>query len=73
MLKKICAVARDVPCRVHGAGDLTVTKRIPITETVSMRLQSEFYNAFNHTVFNNPNTTVTNGSFGTISRPCRRA
>ena len=32
-----------------------------------MTFQSEFYNAFNHTNFSNPNTSVTNGSFGTIS------
>jgi hypothetical protein len=47
--------------------DLTVTKRIIITERVRMTFQSEFYNAFNHTNFSNPNTTVTSGSFDTIS------
>ena len=56
---------------IRGPGinkwDLTVTKRIPIRETVSMTLQAEFYNAFNHTIFSNPNTSVTSGSFGTIS------
>jgi hypothetical protein len=56
---------------IRGPGinkfDLTIAKRIPIREKVSMTLQGEFYNAFNHTIFSNPNTTVTNGSFGTIS------
>jgi hypothetical protein len=56
---------------IRGPGinkvDLTITKRIAITERVAMTFQSEFYNAFNHTNFSNPNTSVTNGAFGTIS------
>jgi hypothetical protein len=56
---------------IRGPGinkfDLTIAKRIQIREKVSMTLQGEFYNAFNHTIFSNPNTSVTNGSFGTIS------
>ncbi|HEV8145813.1 MAG TPA: TonB-dependent receptor [Bryobacteraceae bacterium] len=56
---------------IRGPGinkvDLTVTKRILVTERVFVTIQGEFYNAFNHTNFSNPNTTVTNGSFATIS------
>jgi hypothetical protein len=47
--------------------DLTVTKSVAITEKVAAIVQAEFYNAFNHTNFSNPNTTVTSGSFGTIT------
>lgn len=56
---------------IRGPGinkiDLTVTKRVAITERVSMTLQSEFYNALNRTHFSNPNTTAGGNSFGTIN------
>jgi hypothetical protein len=56
---------------VRGPGinkvDLTVTKRIPLTESMSMTIQGEFYNAFNHTNFDNPNTSVGGNAFGTIT------
>ncbi|MBI3696941.1 MAG: TonB-dependent receptor [Acidobacteria bacterium] len=47
--------------------DLTLMKAVPIRERVAMRLQAEFYNAFNTTHFGTPNTTVTNASFGRIT------
>ena len=47
--------------------DLTAMKRISIREGVEMRLQGEFYNAFNTTMFGSPNTTVTSASFGRIT------
>ena len=56
---------------IRGPGinkvDLTISKRIPITEKVSMLFQSEFYNAFNHTNFDNPNTTAGGNTFGIIN------
>ena len=56
---------------VRGPGirkiDITLTKRIAITERVSMTLQGEFYNAPNHAIFANPNTAVTNANFGRIT------
>jgi hypothetical protein len=56
---------------IRGPGinkvDLTIAKRIPITEKVSMLFQSEFYNAFNHTNFDNPNTTAGGNTFGIIN------
>ena len=56
---------------VRGPGinkvDITLTKSIAVTERVSMVLQGEFYNALNTTNFSNPNTSVTSGSFGTIT------
>ena len=47
--------------------DLTVMKKIAITERVQMRLLGEFYNAWNTTHFSGPNTNVTNKSFGFIT------
>jgi hypothetical protein len=50
--------------------DMAVYKDIPVTERVHMQWRTEFFNVFNHTNFNNPNTTVTNvgaGSFGSIT------
>ncbi|MGA2269445.1 MAG: carboxypeptidase-like regulatory domain-containing protein [Bryobacteraceae bacterium] len=47
--------------------DLTAMKHIRITERVEMRLLGEFYNAWNTTLFNSPNTTVTSASFGRIT------
>jgi hypothetical protein len=56
---------------IRGPGinkvDLTVAKKITINERVSMMLQGEFYNAFNTTNFDNPNTTVGGNTFGTIT------
>jgi hypothetical protein len=34
---------------------------------VNMRLQADFINAFNHTNFQPPSTTITSSGFGTIS------
>jgi hypothetical protein len=56
---------------IRGPGirkiDLTLTKRISITERVNMTLQGEFYNAPNHAIFGNPNTTFTNANFTRIT------
>jgi hypothetical protein len=47
--------------------DFTLMKSIPIRERVSLRIQGEFYNAFNTTHFDVPNTTITNRNFGWIT------
>ncbi len=48
--------------------DISLTKKIPVTESKSFEFRSEFFNAFNHTQFSNPATTVsTPSSFGTIT------
>lgn len=47
--------------------DLTVMKKIRMTERVGMQHQGEFYNAWNTTHFGAPNTTVTSGNFGRIT------
>jgi hypothetical protein len=47
--------------------DISVMKRVGITERVSMQVRGEFYNAWNTTHFAAPNTTVTSGNFGRIT------
>jgi hypothetical protein len=46
--------------------DFSVFKTVPLHETTSLQLRSEFFNLFNSPQFNNPNATVGPG-FGTIS------
>ncbi len=38
--------------------DLSLAKRIPLNERVNLQLKAEFFNLFNHTNFNTPNTVV---------------
>jgi hypothetical protein len=56
---------------IRGPGinkvDLTLMKRVAITERVAMQIQAEAYNAFNHANFDNPNTSVTSTTFGRIT------
>jgi len=47
--------------------DMAVYKDIPVSERVHMQWRTEFFNVFNHTNFNNPNTTVGAGGFGSIT------
>ena len=48
--------------------DISIAKKIPITESKNLEFRSEFFNAFNHTQFANPGTTVsTPASFGVIT------
>jgi hypothetical protein len=48
--------------------DISITKKIPITESKSFEFRSEFFNAFNHAQFANPATNVaTPASFGIIT------
>jgi hypothetical protein len=47
--------------------DVTLAKKFSITEQVNFSFRAEFYNAWNTTMFGNPNTTVTNASFGRVT------
>jgi hypothetical protein len=50
--------------------DIAVLKRTPVKwlgEVGNIEFRSEFFNAFNHTQFGNPNTSVTSPTFGVIS------
>lgn len=41
--------------------------RLPGSEDLRLQVRGELFNAFNQVNFNSPNTTVTSGSFGTIT------
>jgi hypothetical protein len=46
---------------------MSVGKYFYFTESVNLRFQADFFNAFNNVNFSGLGTTVTNGSFGTLS------
>jgi hypothetical protein len=46
--------------------DLSVMKKVRISEGLNLELRGEFLNAFNHVQFNNPNTAPTNANFGRV-------
>jgi hypothetical protein len=56
---------------IEGPGlqsyDLSLAKHFSLTERFNLRLQSDFFNAFNVANFTGLNTTITSSSFGTIS------
>ncbi len=47
--------------------DLGAHKAFVIRENVSLQLRGEFFNALNHTQLNNPDTTVSDSTFGRIT------
>jgi len=47
--------------------DLSVAKRTNIDERIKLEFRADMFNALNHPLFRNPNTTVTSGTFGQIS------
>jgi hypothetical protein len=42
-------------------------KLIPVTERFKLQFRAEFFNAFNHALLNNPDTTVADSNFGRIT------
>ena len=56
---------------LHGprvsSTDLSLFKEFVPREHIRVQFRAEFFNAFNHVIFSNPNTSVTSTSFGTIS------
>lgn len=55
----------------HGPGinnwDIAIEKDTKITETVNLQFRSEFFNAFNHTQFGQPDGKINDGpSFGVV-------
>jgi hypothetical protein len=48
--------------------DLSVMKKVRISEGLNLELRGEFLNAFNHVQFNNPNTSPTSTSFGMVTQ-----
>ncbi len=48
--------------------DIAILKRIRILEDHSIQFRTEFFNAFNHPNFGNPNANISSpGSFGKVS------
>ena len=47
--------------------DTSIIKNTRIREHVNLQYRAEFFNAFNHPVFNGPNLSPTSSAFGTIS------
>jgi len=55
---------------LHGPGlnnwDLALQRNFIIAEKVKLQFRGEFYNAWNHAQFSNPNGSITSASFGAI-------
>ena len=47
--------------------DLSITKKTNVTETRSLEFRAEFFNAFNHAQFHNPDYYGGSSTFGQIS------
>ncbi len=61
----------SAPRFFHGPGqenfDLGVDKNTRVTERTSILIRAEFFNAFNHAQFNNPNGNIASGSFSRVT------
>jgi len=66
-LRRLSSLVADLRAAGLKKWDLTVMKKIPVTERVHMDFRAEFYNAWNTTHLGAPNTTVTNANFGRIT------
>jgi hypothetical protein len=65
---------RTFPLRLAGVRgdsqnrwDLSAIKEFPITERVKFQFRAECFNALNHTILNDPNTSPTSSSFGRVT------
>ena len=47
--------------------DISMIKNIKLVERLTLQLRVESFNAFNHTIFNGPDTNPTSGNFGRIT------
>ena len=56
---------------VYGPGqrnfDVAVSRRFRLTERFKMEFRSDFFNILNHANWNNPVSSITNGTFGQIT------
>ena len=46
--------------------DFAVLRSVNLGPDLRLQLRGEFFNAFNHPNFNNPNTTLSSSTFGRI-------
>jgi len=46
--------------------DLVIAKQTPLTERLNTEFRAEFYNAWNHTQFENPDGNFSNSTFGQV-------
>lgn len=47
--------------------DMGIHKNFPIRETINFSVRGEFFNAWNHASFANPNSGIGNSNFGTVT------
>ena len=47
--------------------DISFVKQVPFNDRLRAQIRVELRNAFNHPVFNNPNTDPTNANFGKVT------
>jgi len=72
--KNLGSNIRYFPSRIDGMRgqglhlwDISVVKQVRFGDRVRAQFHVEFLNAFNHPVFNNPNTTPSNANFGKVT------
>ena len=54
--------------------DMGAYKKIPLkSERVAMQFRAEFFNVFNHPMFNNPATSLADGNYGRITQTLANA
>ena len=58
---------RACAARALHLWDISFVKQLRFTERVRGQFHVELLNAFNHPVFNNPNTDPTNADFGKVT------
>src|SRR5579864_6958963 len=55
----------------HGPGfnntDFGLSKRTSFTESTGIEIRAEFFNIFNHTLFNNPSGNISSSQFGQVT------
>jgi len=55
----------------HGPGinnwDMSLQKDTRLTESKTLQLRAEFFNAFNHAQFGNPSGNISSGAFGLVT------
>jgi hypothetical protein len=66
-LRRLSSYVADLRAPGIRKWDLTAVKAIPLTERIRMRIEAQFFNAWNTPQFGPPNTTVTSADFGMIT------